>query len=68
MQRDFHRGLSIQSDDVTIRCVATIAWCRYELRGEGGYYLAGIEFAQVDADAVEHFCLEHADEAGAPSA
>ena len=53
--------VSIEQATSTLRCRGSIAWVRYELQGgkRGGYYRAGVEFIDADADAIESFCRSH---------
>ena len=55
--------VALDAADGSIRCVAAIAWCRYELQQDigGGYYRAGIAFDDVYGDALSVFCEQHAE-------
>ncbi len=58
--------VSLETASAAVRCRAAIAWCRFELRpgkDSGGFYRAGVEF-ESDADALDSFCLEHAEPVG----
>jgi len=43
----------------SFRCDATVVWVHYELHiGPGGYYRAGLSFANANPKAIDSFCAE----------
>jgi hypothetical protein len=54
--------INLPSDEFVMRFRGAVAWAKFELpRNESPapQYRAGIEFADSDADALEHFCRKH---------